>query len=192
MSVFILKKRLLVVQTHMYFDPEPSDEAAERLMYIQAVYDVVSSRYPCNEEDCKTLAGLQLQFELGTKRLPDLEVTAAGCFGYMHGCLTMLFLCGSQTKLKRFLPAKMCTDERKSELGAEIQKRHKTHSGKSSSEIQRAYLRHVKAWKVRVSYLGGSIAHCVVALRLLCWAVQRADLRLTVLPCGATNVSRFA
>lgn len=58
----------------MYFDPDPGDEAAERMMYMQAVYDVVSSRYPCNEEDCKTLAGLQLQVELGTKRLPDLEV----------------------------------------------------------------------------------------------------------------------
>jgi hypothetical protein len=64
----------LCLQTHMYFDPDAGDEAAERLMYIQAVYDVVSSRYPCNEEDCKTLAGLQLQVELGTKRLPDLEV----------------------------------------------------------------------------------------------------------------------
>lgn len=60
----------------MYFDSDPGDDAAERMMYIQAVYDVVSARYPCNEEDCKTLAGLQLQVELGTKRLPDFEVRA--------------------------------------------------------------------------------------------------------------------
>lgn len=53
-----------------------------------------------------------------------------------------------QTKLKRFLPAKLCVDERLPELSVDIQKRHKTHSGKSSIEVQRAYLRHVKAWKV--------------------------------------------
>ena len=53
-----------------------------------------------------------------------------------------------QTKLKRFLPAKLCADERLPELSVDIQKRHKAHSGKSAIEVQRAYLRHVKAWKV--------------------------------------------
>ncbi len=58
----------------MYFEPTAGDKAAEYLMYVQAVYDVVSSRYPCNEEDCLTLAGLQLQAEYGNSGLDSLEV----------------------------------------------------------------------------------------------------------------------
>lgn len=30
-------------------------------MYTQAVYDVVSARYPCGERNCLELAALQLQ-----------------------------------------------------------------------------------------------------------------------------------
>jgi hypothetical protein len=62
------------VQTHMYFNPDVGDTEAERLMYIQAVYDVVSSRYPCNEEDCVNLASLQLHYEYGDDGLDNLEV----------------------------------------------------------------------------------------------------------------------
>ena len=58
----------------MYFEPDAGDKAAEQLMYIQAVYDVVSSRYPCNERDCLVLAGLQLQYEYGDSGLESLEV----------------------------------------------------------------------------------------------------------------------
>lgn len=58
----------------MYFEPDAGDKAAETLMYIQAVYDVVSSRYPCNEEDCLTLAALQLQYEYSDDGLETLDV----------------------------------------------------------------------------------------------------------------------
>ena len=58
----------------MYFEPDVGDKAAATLMYIQAVYDVVSARYPCNERDCMMLAGLQLQYEYGDAGLEDLEV----------------------------------------------------------------------------------------------------------------------
>lgn len=65
-------------------------------------------------------------------------LTSVNCFSFLP----------SQTKIKRFLPAKLCTEERRGELAVEIQKRHKTHSGKSIPEVQRAYLKHVKGWKV--------------------------------------------
>lgn len=52
-------------------------------MYTQAVYDVVSARYPCGERNCLELAALQLQAEYGDAGLPDLP-----------------------SKLARYLPAK--------------------------------------------------------------------------------------
>lgn len=68
----------------MYFEPTAGDKAAEYLMYVQAVYDVVSSRYPCNEEDCLNLAGLQLQAEYGNSGLDTLEVGGRWLLPVVH------------------------------------------------------------------------------------------------------------
>jgi hypothetical protein len=63
----------VVFKVHMYFDPAPTDKAASHEMYVQAVYDVVSARYPCGEKDCIALASLQLQAEYGDAGLPELQ-----------------------------------------------------------------------------------------------------------------------
>merc|ERR1711916_3753 len=55
---FIFKMRL-------FFDIPDSDESAVNLAFIQAVHDVTDSRYPCNQEDCLTLAALQAQEKFG-------------------------------------------------------------------------------------------------------------------------------
>lgn len=100
--------------------------------------------------------------------------------------------CYVQTKLKRFLPAKYCVDERKSELAVEIQKRHKTHSGKPALEVQRAYLRHVKAWKVMelVNVMVVTCCKCGCAIACCCCYCclsLHTDLRVAVLPCGTAD-----
>jgi len=115
----------IVFKVHMYFEPAASDFAAHHEMYIQAVYDVVSARYPCGERDCIALASLQLQSEFGDSGLPDLK-----------------------EKLIRFLPAKYAEGTRQSELASEIRKAHAQHAGKTSEAAEREYLEYVKEWQV--------------------------------------------
>lgn len=54
-----------VYKLRLFFDIADTDTAAIDLAYIQAAHDVTDSRYPCNEEDCLTLAALQAQEQFG-------------------------------------------------------------------------------------------------------------------------------
>lgn len=115
----------VVFKVHMYFEPAAEDRAAHHEMYVQAVYDVVSARYPCGERDCLALGALQLQAEYGDAGLPDL-----------------------QARLSRFLPSKYTEGTRTSELASELKKMHRTHAGKSALDAQNEYLAYVKEWQV--------------------------------------------
>lgn len=115
----------VVFKVHMYFEPGATDTAASHEMYIQAVYDVVSARYPCGERDCIALASLQLQAEYGDSGLSDLK-----------------------EKLIRFLPTKYAEGTRQSELSTEIRKAHALHNGKSAEAAESEYLEYVKEWQV--------------------------------------------
>lgn len=127
-----LKKKALgghfyrvVFKVHMYFEPAKDDVSAAHEMYVQAVYDVVSARYPCGEKDCLYLGALQLQAEYGDAGLADL-----------------------QTKLVRFMPAKYAEGTRISELANELKKLHALHAGKSVADSEAEYLNYVKEWQV--------------------------------------------
>eukprot|EP00948_MAST-09A_sp_MAST-9A-sp1_P000776 g776.t1 len=54
-----------VFKVRLFFNLAKSDKAATDLYYLQAVHDVINRRYPCSEQDCLTLAALQLQNEMG-------------------------------------------------------------------------------------------------------------------------------
>lgn len=54
-----------VYKVHRYYDPAGEDHAAWQMMYRQAVFDVVSGRYPASDEQCIELAPLQARYELG-------------------------------------------------------------------------------------------------------------------------------
>lgn len=115
----------VVFKVHMYFEPSAADTSAQHEMYGQAVYDVVSARYPCGERDCLALGSLQLQAEYGDAGLQDLA-----------------------QKLSRFLPAKYSEGTRQNELAAELKKLHAGHAGMSVDATEKAYLEYVKEWQV--------------------------------------------
>ena len=107
----------IVFKVHMYFDPAAEDRAAAHEMYVQAVYDVVSARYPCGERDCLSLAALQLQVEYGDAGLSDLR-----------------------EKLPRFMPSKYTEGTRQNELAVEIRKAHTPSAGKTREQGEAEYL----------------------------------------------------
>lgn len=115
----------VVFKVHMYFEPAAADVAAQHELYVQAVYDVVSARYPCGERDCVALGAIQLQVEYGDAGLADLN-----------------------TKLARFLPAKYAESTRQTELANEIKKVHAQLAGKTSAQAETDYLSYVKEWQV--------------------------------------------
>jgi FERM central domain len=122
----------IVFKVHMYFEPPQEDKSAHHELYVQAVYDVVSARYPCSEKDCLSLGALQLQAEYGNAGLPDATL---------------------KEKLNRYMPAKYCEEKgdkpvKVDALIAELKKIHKTHEGKTKAAAEAEYLSHVKEWQV--------------------------------------------
>jgi len=59
---FLYKSKLVLKTTNKEIMADPE---AVNLIYIQAVHDVVTSRYPINEKDITVLAALQLQATFG-------------------------------------------------------------------------------------------------------------------------------
>jgi myosin-7 len=119
---FIFKMRL-------FFDISDTDTAAIDLAFIQAVHDVTDSRYPCNEDDCLTLAALQAQ----------------ETFGDYNG--TSPF---KDTGLVNFLPAKYLKGDKdaQSELEGKIIKIYQKLKGYTVMEAKLNYLDYVKSWKI--------------------------------------------
>jgi hypothetical protein len=119
----------LVFKVHLYHDvmPDPesgkADEASERLMWIQACFDVVTSRYPAGEEHCLELAALNRQAE--TPGEPPTEAI-----------------------LSRYIPGKLAFGTRKKEMLVEIGERMKKHSGLTPLEARAEVMTMVRKWKV--------------------------------------------
>ena len=105
----------IVFKVHQYYEPQPGDTAAEDMMYKQAVFDVVSGRYPCGEKICVQLAGMQLQAEYG-----DAGMSAGDL----------------KEKLSRYLPTKLSEGTRGSELSNAIKQNQAPHAGKSALQMQ--------------------------------------------------------
>jgi len=118
----------IALKVHVYIDPEPlpdgtPDTAAETLMFTQAVYDVVSARYPCSEDDQLSLGAIQRQVER-----PNTGVTP--------------------DELHRYINSKLIGGTRSAELTAELNKRLTEHKGKTPSSCRKMYMEHVRKWKV--------------------------------------------
>ena len=118
----------LVFKVHLYFDPPAGDAAAQRATYVQAVWDVVSARYPATDADLRALAAMQMQAEAGDAGVPDLA-----------------------EHLAHFLPVKTLPragSPAEAELLADLVRRHRTHAAKSRAQAADDYLRAVRAWPV--------------------------------------------
>jgi len=59
-SAFILKKKIFLRDD----DREMTDPVAKHHVYLQALWSVIESEYPCTIEDAVRLAGLQVQIVL--------------------------------------------------------------------------------------------------------------------------------
>jgi len=115
-----------VYKLRLFFDIPDTDSAAINLAYIQAVHDVTDSRYPCNEEDCLTLAALQAQEQFGDYN---------GSTPFTEG-------------LTNFLPSKYLKGDRQAELEESIIKIYQKLKGYSATEAKLNYLDYVKSWKI--------------------------------------------
>lgn len=115
--VFKVKQYYSLTHTPKY------DTAAESILYVQAVYDVVKDRYPCLDEDCVKLAALQRQAEV-----PNTPITAE---------IAM-----------RYLKESLCKSARLGEYVSEVNKVMETHVSKDPATCRKEYLKEVKSWKI--------------------------------------------
>lgn len=107
---------------------EMKDTTAKHYIYIQALYSVIESEYPCTVEDALTLAGLQVQVTYG-----DHNPTT-----HIVGFLTH--------NLANFIPKQLIQQKPAKEWEALIFKAHSRNTGKSADDAKGEYLDIVKLW----------------------------------------------
>lgn len=131
----------LVLKVHLYHTvvPDPAthkpDEAAEKLMWVQACYDVVSERYPATAEHCLEVATLNRQAEA-----PGIPP--------------------SDKDLARYFPAKLATGIQRKALMVEFIEGMKAHADKTPSECREAVMKIVRSWRV----YGSTFFYCTCSM----------------------------
>jgi len=123
-NAFIFKKKIFLRDD----ERELQDPVAKHLVYIQALYSVIESEYPCTPEDAVKLAGLQVQIVYGDHKTGT----------HVVGFLTQ--------NLKQYLPKDIFGSKRPTEWEALIFKAHAQYSGKSAEDAKTEYLEIVKQW----------------------------------------------
>jgi len=121
---FIFKKKIFLRDD----EREMQDSVAKHYVYVQALYNVVESDYPCSVEDAIKLAALQVQIAYGDHK-PGSHVV---------GFLTQ--------NLRQFIPKDLFQTKRPVDWEAMIFKSHQAHVGKTSEEAKNEYLEVVKQW----------------------------------------------
>lgn len=121
---FIFKKKIFLRDD----EREMQDSVAKHLVYIQALYCVMESEYPCSADEAIKLAGLQVQVVYGDHRIGT----------HVVGFLTQ--------NLKQYLPKDLFPTKRPAEWEALIFKAHSQYTGKSADDAKSDYLDIVKQW----------------------------------------------
>eukprot|EP01114_Cavostelium_apophysatum_P002895 TRINITY_DN125_c0_g1_i1.p1 TRINITY_DN125_c0_g1~~TRINITY_DN125_c0_g1_i1.p1 ORF type:complete len:328 (-),score=93.06 TRINITY_DN125_c0_g1_i1:108-1091(-) len=121
---FIFKKKIFLRDD----EREMQDAVAKHLVYIQALYSVIESEYPCTAEDAVRLAGLQVQTVYGDHKTGT----------HIVGFLTQ--------NLKQYVPKDLFSAKRPPEWESLIFKAHATNGGKSADDAKADYLDIVKQW----------------------------------------------
>jgi len=109
-------------------DREMKDPIAKHYLYIQALYSVIESEYPCSVDDALILAGLQVQVTYGDHN-PSTHVVG--------------FLAHN---LHNFIPKQLFPLKSAKEWEALIFKAHARTTGKSADDAKGEYLDIVKLW----------------------------------------------
>eukprot|EP01099_Mayorella_cantabrigiensis_P005713 TRINITY_DN4634_c0_g1_i1.p1 TRINITY_DN4634_c0_g1~~TRINITY_DN4634_c0_g1_i1.p1 ORF type:complete len:358 (+),score=77.58 TRINITY_DN4634_c0_g1_i1:54-1076(+) len=105
------------------------DDASVRLLYLQAVHNVIHSNYPCDEETAMKLAGLQLQEFVGDHQ-DDVHTT-----GYLI-----------KNDLDQYIPQHLIKSKKESEWEELVLSEHKKLKGKEKTLVHRLYLQLVRRW----------------------------------------------
>lgn len=129
---FLFKAKLVLKTTNKEI---MSDPEAVNLIYLQAVHDVVTERYPCNEKDLTGLAALQLQAQEGDYKRE-----------YANGWFTK--------RITKFMPVKQISKKGKiqnnlaKEWEVKILKKYEKLAGKGfhALDAKLNYLDHVQLW----------------------------------------------
>lgn len=129
---FLFKAKLVLKTTNKEI---MSDPEAVNLIYLQAVHDVVTERYPCNEKDITGLAALQLQAQEGDYKRE-----------YANGWFT--------EKITKFMPERLISKKGKiqnnlaKEWEVKILKKYEKLAGKGfhALDAKLNYLDHVQLW----------------------------------------------
>jgi len=121
---FIFKKKIFLRDD----EREMADPVAKHHVYIQALYSVIESEYPCQLDYAIRLAGLQVQIVYGNHK-PETHAV---------GFLTQ--------NLKSYVPKDLFGSKKPNEWEEKIFKAHSTVSGKSAEEAKTEYLDIVKQW----------------------------------------------
>jgi len=104
------------------------DPVAKHLVYIQALYNVIESEFPCSPEDAVKLAALQVQIVYGDHKTGT----------HVVGFLTQ--------NLKQYLPKDLFSTKRPPDWETLIFKVHAQIVGKTPEEAKSDYLDIVKQW----------------------------------------------
>lgn len=121
---FIFKKKIFLRDD----EREMSDTVAKHHVYIQALWSVIESEYPCSIEDAIRLAGLQVQIVYGDHKPGSHSI----------GFLTQ--------NLKQFVPKDLFPLKKPNEWESLIFKSHALSTGKSAEDAKTEYLEIVKQW----------------------------------------------
>lgn len=132
----LLYKAKLVLKLNV---PEiASDPEAINLLYMQAVNDVVTDRYPIKEKDSVVLAALQLQATHGDHK-PSIH-TPEWLASNITQYLPEVLLCEDVNKSKKPSP-KLCA-----EWAEKIMSRYKKFTGFTQLEARSSYLQVMQGW----------------------------------------------
>jgi len=121
---FIFKKKIFLRDD----EREMGDHVAKNLVYIQALYNVVESEYPCVGDDAVKLAGLQMQITYGDHK------TGTHVIGFLI------------QNLRQFVPKDLFNAKRPNDWESAIFKTHAGNVGKSAEDAKTEYLDIVKQW----------------------------------------------
>jgi len=121
---FIFKKKIFLRDD----EREMQDTVAKHHIYIQALWSVIESEYPCTVEDAIRLAGLQVQIVYGDHKPGSHSI----------GFLTQ--------NLKQFVPKDLFPTKKPNEWESLVFKSHALNTGKSSEDAKTEYLDIVKQW----------------------------------------------
>jgi len=121
---FIFKKKIFLRDD----EREMQDSVAKHLVYIQALYNVIESEYPCTADDAIRLAGLEMQITYGDHKTGT----------HVVGFLTQ--------NLKQFVPKDLFASKKPSDWEAIIFKAHSSQSGRQAEDVKSEYLDIVKQW----------------------------------------------